>query len=181
MGDEDIRSFKTSIQQALDSEHSFPSNFGAEERGRHTPNASRVSYGNVASVPLIAPSDMSGVAYQETTGGQRLWTFPTGASNLSLMVGGRRNIQMDANPTADFGYIMSGFTIAVGSAQSLGNTFRVAPIVSLSIQTTSSKSYSLTITSLDTANITVDVFQGDGAAASDLEIIHVLALGEIAY
>ncbi len=182
LGDEDIRSFKTSIQQALDSEHSFPSNFGAEERGRHTPNASRVSYGNVASVPLIAPSDMSGVMYQETTGGKRLWNFPFGASTQSNVVGGVRHIQMDTNPTADFGHILSGFTIPPNASTAMPVTFAAAPIVTISIQTTeSTHSFIGTVTELTTTNITVSTVPVvAGGPTSDVEVVHVLALGEVA-
>lgn len=188
LGDQDIRSFKTSIQQALDSEHSFPAASDTQERGRHTPNASRVSYGNVASVPLIAPSDMSGVMYQETTGNRRMWNFPTGVSNQSNMVGGWRHLQGDANPQADSHLVISAFTGASGSSLSFGArggtnpgtvVYGGIPYVVATALIPGATAVFAVVSSIGTLDVIVDTFTDAGVDTSG-DTVTVFSYGTVA-
>lgn len=181
LGDDDIRTNFQAISSAMADEHEWSQAGGAADRGRHTPNASRVSFGATASAPAEAPSGMSGVMYLETNLARRLWGYPHGASAQSTLLGGMRHIQADANPSAGYGFVQSAFTIIPNSVQSMPVEFLAAPIVVVSVQTSVETTFQCSIYTLDTVNIGVATAYAHAGPTNDAEFVHVLALGQVAF
>ena len=182
LGDNDIRTAWTNIRSAMTDEHDWGTAFAAvaEDRGKHTPNASRISYAVVASRPLDAPSGMSGMMFMESDYSLRAWAYITdAASNQSYVIGGARVIQADATPTADYENILSDFTM-VPSTISMPVAFKTKPVVATSIETSNTTVIWHSVTTLDFQSIGVTTALWSGGITDDSEVVHVLAFGQVA-
>jgi len=179
LGDNDIRSLTTSIQQALASEHSFVAGPSEEERGRHTPNASRVSFGASAPRHNQLESGQSGFMFLETGGGvsRLLVAYPGSPSVTSVPIGGQRVLHNALNPAVAQVWVQSVFTAVSGSARSLGVTYvsDTEPIVTA----TAAANVFTHIGSIDSANVTINATT-DAGIASNGDVVHVHVMGEVA-
>ena len=183
LGDDDIRTTFTNLRSAMSDEHDWGTTFDgtAEDRGKHTANASRISYGTASVRPTDAPSGMSGMMYMESDHSLRAWAFITTAvSNKSYVIGGARAIHADNTPTVDFYQVMSDFTMAPNSVISMPVTFSVKPVAVASVETSESTTFQCSVVTLDVQSIGVETRYYDGAASDDAEVVHVLAFGQVA-
>ena len=93
LGDDEIRSLKTSMQSALDSEHDWAATGGANT-GRHRPGAGRAY---VDTQSRLSAGDVSGRLYiaSDTS---RAFFLGTTSSDITNYVGGRNVLEHAADP-----------------------------------------------------------------------------------
>ena len=183
LGDNDIRTTFTNLRSAMSDEHDWGATFDgtAEDRGKHTPNASRISFGTASVRPADAPSGMSGMMYMESDYSLRAWAFITdAASNKSYVIGGARAIHADNTPDTDYYQVLSDFTMAPNSVVSMPVTFAVKPVVATSVETSNDTILWHSVVTLDVQSIGVTTALWSGGATNDGEVVHVLALGQVA-
>lgn len=183
LGDDDLRSRATNLRGALADEHNWPTGPSSADRGTHSPNASRVSFGSVANAPATVASLLSGIVYQQTGGTPYLTLayVEDGGSHVSYPIGGLRVLLQSATgvelaPSAQY-FAVDDIVIAAGSAFSWTNTFTGVPTVTATVVNALARM--ATIVSVDSASCTIDSFTDAGIDSSG-DSIHVLALGAIA-
>ncbi len=135
LGDDEFRSFKTSIQTLIDAEHVFSTTGGANS-GRHRPG-SAMPYNDVQS--NVSAGDLLGRLYF-TSDTSRLFALGTGASDSTIFLGSKNAVEHGPD-TGEFNHLWmedSGHATldAGGSATvSFASAYSGIPVVNVSIWT----------------------------------------------
>ena len=135
LGDDEFRSFKTSIQTLVDAEHEF-STTGGTNTGRHRPGSAMAHFDVESNV---SAGDVAGRLYV-TSNTTRLYTLGTSSSSASLFLGSTRVIEQ-AGTTGDTNSIWveeTGMDNTVGGpiGVAFSAVYNVRPIVTCSAVST---------------------------------------------